>query len=123
MDSGLKSTPLAAEHIALGAKMVPFAGWNMPVQYSEGILAEHKHTREKASLFDICHMGEFVVRGIGSSLALDTMLARPSSDRRRRRRLIRLKLRRRRQTDLGEPVEKGLGQVREIRRARDELGA
>ncbi|MEI3006281.1 MAG: hypothetical protein V8T87_17010 [Victivallales bacterium] len=41
----LLETPLAAEHVALGAKMVPFAGWNMPVQYADGILAEHKHTR------------------------------------------------------------------------------
>lgn len=80
MDSELNRTPLEGEHVALGARMVPFAGWNMPVQYTEGILAEHKHTREAASLFDICHMGEFVVRGIGSGMALDAILARTSSD-------------------------------------------
>ena len=80
MDSELFRTPLEGEHIALGAKMVPFGGWNMPVQYSEGILAEHKHTREAVTLFDICHMGEFVVRGMGAGIALDSMLARASSD-------------------------------------------
>lgn len=58
-----QSTPLRAQHVELGAKMVPFAGWEMPVQYSQGILAEHRHTREKVSLFDTCHMGQFVVTG------------------------------------------------------------
>ena len=76
----LLETPLAAEHAALGAKMVPFAGWNMPVQYSAGILAEHKHTREAVSLFDICHMGEFRVKGPGSAEALDGALARAVTD-------------------------------------------
>ncbi|HUW83311.1 MAG TPA: glycine cleavage system aminomethyltransferase GcvT [Phycisphaerae bacterium] len=57
------STPLRGQHVELGAKMVPFAGWEMPVQYSQGILAEHRHTREKVSLFDTCHMGQFVVTG------------------------------------------------------------
>ncbi len=63
------ATPLTAWHQAHGAKMAPFAGWNMPIQY-EGILAEHKHTREVASLFDICHMGEFLVNGPGAQEAL-----------------------------------------------------
>ncbi len=63
------STPLAAWHEAHGAKMAPFAGWNMPIQY-EGILAEHKHTRESASVFDICHMGEFLISGPGAQEAL-----------------------------------------------------
>ena len=76
----LLETPLAAEHVALGAKMVPFAGWNMPVQYAGGILAEHKHTREAVSLFDICHMGEFRVKGQGSAEALDRALARGVAD-------------------------------------------
>ena len=76
----LLETPLAAEHAALGAKMVPFAGWNMPVQYAAGILAEHKHTREAVSLFDICHMGEFRVKGPGSAEALDGALARAVTD-------------------------------------------
>ncbi|MDO5536105.1 MAG: glycine cleavage system aminomethyltransferase GcvT [Desulfovibrionaceae bacterium] len=63
------STPLTAWHEAHGAKMAPFAGWNMPIQY-EGILAEHKHTRESASVFDICHMGEFLISGPGAQEAL-----------------------------------------------------
>ena len=58
----LKRTPLYDKHIGLNAKMVPFSGWEMPVQYTS-ILEEHLHTREKAGLFDICHMGEFFVKG------------------------------------------------------------
>lgn len=73
-------TPLAAEHLKLGARMVPFAGWNMPVQYPEGILAEHKQCRESAALFDICHMGEFRVKGEGSAAALDALFARSVAD-------------------------------------------
>jgi aminomethyltransferase len=53
----LLETPLAAEHRALGARMVPFGGYAMPVQYPTGILAEHKWTREHAGLFDVSHMG------------------------------------------------------------------
>ena len=53
-------TPLYDRHVALGARMVDFAGWEMPVQYA-GILAEHEHTRTRASLFDTCHMSEFRV--------------------------------------------------------------
>jgi len=45
-------------HRELGAKMVPFAGWDMPVQYPLGVLKEHTHTREKAGLFDVSHMGQ-----------------------------------------------------------------
>jgi aminomethyltransferase len=59
----LKRTPLYHVHAALGAKIVPFAGFEMPVQYPTGITAEHKAVREKAGLFDVSHMGEFVVRG------------------------------------------------------------
>jgi aminomethyltransferase len=59
----LKRTPLYDVHAALGAKIVPFAGFEMPVQYPTGITAEHKAVREKAGLFDVSHMGEFVVRG------------------------------------------------------------
>jgi len=76
----LLETPLAAEHVALGAKMVPFAGWNMPVQYTEGILAEHHHTRNAVSLFDICHMGEFRLKGAESAKLLDHALARSVAD-------------------------------------------
>lgn len=56
--------------------MVPFAGWNMPVQYPEGIIAEHNHTREHVSLFDICHMGEFRLAGHGLAEALDKIFPR-----------------------------------------------
>jgi aminomethyltransferase len=59
----LKRTPLYDVHAALGAKIVPFAGFEMPVQYPTGITAEHKAVREKAGLFDVSHMGEFMVRG------------------------------------------------------------
>ena len=65
----LHITPLNAWHKANGAKMVPFAGWEMPVQYS-GILAEHQHCRTKACIFDICHMGEFSLKGPGAKDAL-----------------------------------------------------
>jgi aminomethyltransferase len=51
-------TPLYAVHVALGAKMVPFAGYEMPVQYPPGVLKEHLWTREKAGLFDVSHMGQ-----------------------------------------------------------------
>jgi len=62
-------TPLNAWHKAHNAKMVPFAGWEMPVQYL-GILAEHQHCRAKACIFDICHMGEFRLKGAGAKDAL-----------------------------------------------------
>lgn len=58
----LKSTPLLAEHESLKALIAPFGGWNMPIQY-ESIIAEHRWCREKAAMFDICHMGEFIFRG------------------------------------------------------------
>jgi len=56
-------TPLHDIHVALGAKMVPFAGFEMPVQYPAGITAEHKSVRENVGLFDVSHMGEFMIRG------------------------------------------------------------
>jgi aminomethyltransferase len=62
-ENALKRTPLYDVHSALGAKIVPFAGFEMPVQYPTGITAEHKAVREKAGLFDVSHMGEFIVRG------------------------------------------------------------
>ena len=68
MDS-LLTTPLNAWHKGHGAKMAPFAGWEMPIQYS-GILAEHAHCRAKAAIFDICHMGEFSLKGPGAKDAL-----------------------------------------------------
>ena len=62
----LRHTPLHDLHVALGARMVPFAGYEMPVQYPTGITAEHKAVRERAGLFDVSHMGEFIVRGPGA---------------------------------------------------------
>src|SRR5919199_258045 len=59
----LKRTPLYDVHRALGAKMVPFAGWEMPVQYPTGILAEHHAVRTGVGVFDVSHMGEFEVTG------------------------------------------------------------
>lgn len=58
----LQETPLYQTHVSLGAKIAPFGGWMMPIQY-EGILSEHAWTRQSVSLFDICHMGEFVLQG------------------------------------------------------------
>jgi aminomethyltransferase len=62
----LKRTPLTDAHSALGAKLVPFAGYLMPVQYPSGITAEHNAVRRHAGLFDVSHMGEFIVRGPGA---------------------------------------------------------
>jgi len=59
----LKKTPLHDVHVALGAKMVPFAGFEMPVSYPEGISAEHKAVREGVGVFDVSHMGEFEITG------------------------------------------------------------
>ena len=59
----LKRTPLHDVHVALGAKMVPFAGFEMPVSYAEGISAEHKAVREGVGVFDVSHMGEFEITG------------------------------------------------------------
>ncbi|MDE4139089.1 MULTISPECIES: glycine cleavage system aminomethyltransferase GcvT [Rhodobacterales] len=61
--SDLKKTPLFALHEELGGKMVPFAGYLMPVQYPMGIMGEHKHTRAKAGLFDVSHMGQVILTG------------------------------------------------------------
>ena len=74
--SDLKRTPLFEKHISLNAKMVPFGGWDMPVQYPEGILAEHHHTRKEVSLFDTCHMGEFRIKGAGVAEVLDGIFPR-----------------------------------------------
>src|SRR5688500_1192529 len=63
MAEGLKKTALYSEHIEAGAKLVPFAGYEMPVQYRTGILAEHQAVRSRAGLFDVSHMGEIEVRG------------------------------------------------------------
>lgn len=62
-EASLLQTPLHAEHVALGARMVPFAGYDMPVQYPTGILTEHNWTRERAGLFDVSHMGQAFLVG------------------------------------------------------------
>lgn len=67
----LQKTPLNAAHRALGAKMVDFGGWDMPVQYPSGILVEHEAVRTKAGLFDVSHMGEFRVKGPDALRFLD----------------------------------------------------
>ncbi len=67
-------TSLHALHLELGAKMVPFAGYDMPVQYPAGVLAEHQHTRQAAGLFDVSHMGQAVVRGADRVAALEALL-------------------------------------------------
>tara|TARA_R110000868_G_scaffold113345_6_gene304312 strand:- start:3583 stop:4707 length:1125 start_codon:yes stop_codon:yes gene_type:complete len=70
----LAKTPLHALHIELGARMVPFAGYDMPVQYPLGVMKEHLHTREQAGLFDVSHMGQIVLRGANSAKALETLV-------------------------------------------------
>src|ERR1700745_52349 len=61
-ESPLLRTPLHALHVARGGKMVPFAGYDMPVQYAAGVLKEHLHTRAAAGLFDVSHMGQIALR-------------------------------------------------------------
>ena len=63
MSEELRQTALFDEHVRLGGKIVPFAGFGMPVQYPTGITEEHRTVRQRAGLFDVSHMGEFVVRG------------------------------------------------------------
>ena len=63
MTDELKRTPFYNMHVANGAKMVPFAGYDMPVQYPSGVMKEHLQTREKAGLFDVSHMGQAILRG------------------------------------------------------------
>jgi aminomethyltransferase len=69
----LKRTALHALHVELGAKMVPFAGYDMPVQYPTGILAEHLHTRAGAGLFDVSHMGQVRLTGKGGTSAAQAL--------------------------------------------------
>src|SRR5436305_13441957 len=59
----LKHTPLHSLHVSRAARMVPFAGYDMPVQYADGIIAEHTHTRTQAGLFDVSHMGQAFLVG------------------------------------------------------------
>ncbi|MGD9835397.1 MAG: glycine cleavage system aminomethyltransferase GcvT, partial [Piscinibacter sp.] len=73
-DTPLQKTPLHALHIELGAKMVPFAGYDMPVSYPAGILAEHRHCRDSAALFDVSHMGQVRLSGDGVAAALESLV-------------------------------------------------
>ena len=70
----LRPVPLDALHRSLGAKMVGFAGYSLPVQYGPGVMAEHLHTRSKASLFDVSHMGQFSLHGDGAAEALEALV-------------------------------------------------
>ncbi|MDH4871833.1 glycine cleavage system aminomethyltransferase GcvT [Pseudomonas sp. BN515] len=70
----LAKTPLHALHLELGARMVPFAGYDMPVQYPLGVLKEHLHTREQAGLFDVSHMGQVLLRGENAARALESLV-------------------------------------------------
>jgi len=70
----LHKTPLHTLHLELGARMVPFAGYAMPVQYPLGVLKEHLHTREQAGLFDVSHMGQIRLRGVDAGKALERLV-------------------------------------------------
>src|SRR5450755_2526872 len=72
--AALLKTPLHALHVELGAKMVPFAGYDMPVSYPAGILAEHRQCRDSAVLFDVSHMGQLRLVGAGAAAALETLV-------------------------------------------------
>ncbi|RFB93848.1 glycine cleavage system protein T [Rhizobium leguminosarum bv. trifolii] len=77
--AALKKTPLHALHLQLGARMVPFAGYDMPVQYPAGVMKEHLHTRTEAGLFDVSHMGQVIVKAKSGSyedaaLALESLV-------------------------------------------------
>ena len=84
MTDTLKTTPLDGLHRALGARMVPFAGYAMPVQYDlsgdlaarcrGGVLAEHVHCRTQAALFDVSHMGQALLAGPGAAAALEALV-------------------------------------------------
>lgn len=69
-----QKTSLHSLHLELGARMVPFAGYEMPVQYPMGVLKEHLHTREKAGLFDVSHMGQIKLHGSGAAKALEALV-------------------------------------------------
>ncbi|MDM0013852.1 glycine cleavage system aminomethyltransferase GcvT [Variovorax sp. J22P168] len=72
--AALEKTPLHALHLELGARMVPFAGYSMPVQYPAGLMAEHRHTRQAAGLFDISHMGQLRLVGPDAAAAFESLM-------------------------------------------------
>jgi aminomethyltransferase len=69
-----KRSPLHDAHLELGGRIVPFAGWEMPVQYKGGIMEEHRAVRERCGVFDISHMGQFVITGASAEAALNALL-------------------------------------------------
>jgi len=73
-NTALLKTPLHALHLELGAKLVPFAGYEMPVNYPHGIIAEHRQCRESAALFDVSHMGQLRLVGAEAAAALETLM-------------------------------------------------
>jgi aminomethyltransferase len=73
-DPELQRTPLHALHLELGARMVPFARYQMPVQYPAGLMAEHQHTRQGASLFDVSHMGQIRLLGAQAAAAFESLM-------------------------------------------------
>jgi aminomethyltransferase len=73
-EPSLLTTPLNALHLELGAKMVPFAGYSMPVQYPSGLMAEHLLTRTAAGLFDVSHMGQVLLRGQDAAAAFESLM-------------------------------------------------
>jgi aminomethyltransferase len=73
-DNDIKLTPLAGLHTELGARMVPFAGYSMPVQYPSGVKQEHEHTRAQAGLFDVSHMGQLHLYGDAADVALEALV-------------------------------------------------
>ena len=73
-DQSLLTTPLNALHLELGARMVPFAGYSMPVQYPAGLVAEHHHTRTAAGLFDVSHMGQLRLVGPDAAAAFESLM-------------------------------------------------
>ena len=73
-DTALLKTPLHDLHVRLGARMVPFAGYAMPVQYASGLMAEHRQCRESAALFDVSHMGQLRLVGADAAAALESLV-------------------------------------------------
>ncbi|BBU61213.1 aminomethyltransferase [Methylosinus sp. C49] len=76
----LEKTPLDALHRALGARMTPFAGYELPLHYPAGVVAEHIHTREKASLFDVSHMGQAILGGRGAAEQIESLVPAAIAD-------------------------------------------
>ncbi len=89
----MRRTPLFEQHAELGAKLVPFAGWEMPVLY-EGIKEEHTAVRTHAGMFDVSHMGEVEVEGPGALAFLQLVLSNDVAEDRGRRRPVLLPLQR-----------------------------